>query len=78
MEKNPKVTKGFLPLSFGLSRGRVSQKHREAAYRSACLFKPTHSPVRASLLAKDVNDNACRLNERGVRMFFASRLAPTG
>ncbi|TPG98201.1 hypothetical protein EAH72_04515 [Pseudomonas caspiana] len=32
----------------------------------------------ASLLAKDVNDNACCLNERGVRTFFASRLAPTG
>jgi hypothetical protein len=58
--------------------GRAPQKHREAAYRPACLFKRTHSPVGASLLAKDVNDNACCLNERGVRTFFASRLAPTG
>jgi hypothetical protein len=32
----------------------------------------------ASLLAKDVNDNAGCLNERGVRTFIASRLAPTG
>ncbi|QHF38771.1 hypothetical protein PspS34_11090 [Pseudomonas sp. S34] len=35
-------------------------------------------PVGASLLAKDVNDNACCLNERGVWTFFASKLAPTG
>ncbi len=62
----------------GLSRGRVPQKHCEAAYRPAYLFKRTHSPVGASLLAKDVNDNACCLNERGVRTSFASRLAPTG
>ncbi|EUB74367.1 hypothetical protein PMI27_000543 [Pseudomonas sp. GM41(2012)] len=62
----------------GLSRGRAPQKHREAAYRPTCLFKRTHSPVGASLLAKDVNDYACCLNERGVLTFFASRLAPTG
>ncbi|PMU11471.1 hypothetical protein C1Y11_07100 [Pseudomonas sp. FW305-20] len=37
----------------------------------------TQSPVGASLLAKDVNDNACCLNERGVQTSFASRLAPT-
>ncbi len=30
------------------------------------------------MLAKDVNDNACCLNERGVWTFFASKLAPTG
>ncbi|OWQ40099.1 hypothetical protein PflCFBP13510_26075 [Pseudomonas fluorescens] len=30
------------------------------------------------LLAKDVNDNACFLNKRGVCEFFASKLAPTG
>ncbi|PMU40710.1 hypothetical protein C1Y12_09985 [Pseudomonas sp. FW305-47B] len=40
--------------------------------------KPGVLPVGASLLAKDVNDNACCQNERGVRTFFASRLAPTG
>ena len=34
-------------------------------------------PVGASLLAKNVNDNACFLNERGVWAFFASELAPT-
>ncbi|WP_218585559.1 hypothetical protein, partial [Pseudomonas sp. C2B4] len=31
-----------------------------------------------SLLAKDVNDNAGRLDERVAQTFFASRLAPTG
>ncbi len=35
----------------GLSRGRLPQKHLEAAYRSTCLFKRTHSPVGASRLA---------------------------
>ncbi|AZE90528.1 hypothetical protein C4J97_3845 [Pseudomonas orientalis] len=34
-------------------------------------------PVGASLLAKNVNDNACFLNERGACEFFASKLAPT-
>ena len=29
------------------------------------------------MLAMDVNDNACCLNERVVRAFFASMLAPT-
>ncbi|RFD28115.1 hypothetical protein CER19_14710 [Pseudomonas sp. GL93] len=33
--------------------------------------------VRASLLAKNVNDNACFLDARGVHEFFASKLAPT-
>ena len=33
--------------------------------------------VGASLLAKNVNDNACFLNERGACEFFASKLAPT-
>ncbi|AZF26404.1 hypothetical protein C4J90_2231 [Pseudomonas sp. R2-60-08W] len=35
------------------------------------------SPVGASLLAKNVNDNACFLNKRGACEFFASKLAPT-
>jgi hypothetical protein len=30
------------------------------------------------MLAMDVNDNACCLNERVVPAFFASMLAPTG
>ncbi|GLH48565.1 hypothetical protein RS3R2_22500 [Pseudomonas lactis] len=30
------------------------------------------------MLAKNVNDNACFLNERGAFEFFASKLAPTG
>ncbi|AZE90916.1 hypothetical protein C4J97_4243 [Pseudomonas orientalis] len=30
------------------------------------------------MLAKNVNDNACFLNERGACEFFASKLAPTG
>ncbi|AVJ21937.1 hypothetical protein CLM72_09345 [Pseudomonas sp. MYb193] len=34
--------------------------------------------VGASLLAKNVNDNAGFLSERGAREFFASKLAPTG
>ncbi|GLH50271.1 hypothetical protein RS3R2_39580 [Pseudomonas lactis] len=29
------------------------------------------------MLAKNVNDNACLLNERGAFKFFASELAPT-
>ena len=33
--------------------------------------------VGASLLAKNVNDKACFLNERGAGKFFASKLAPT-
>ncbi|SDT93359.1 hypothetical protein SAMN04490197_1086 [Pseudomonas orientalis] len=33
--------------------------------------------VGASLLAKNVNDNACFLNEHGACEFFASKLAPT-
>ncbi|SDT92362.1 hypothetical protein SAMN04490197_0961 [Pseudomonas orientalis] len=33
--------------------------------------------VGASLLAKNVNDNACFLSERGGCEFFASKLAPT-
>ncbi|ANJ58283.1 hypothetical protein PMA3_25155 [Pseudomonas silesiensis] len=35
-------------------------------------------PVGASLLAMDVNDDACYLNKRVVLTFFASKLAPTG
>ncbi|AWY39732.1 hypothetical protein DKY63_07385 [Pseudomonas putida] len=37
-----------------------------------------HSPVGASLLAMDVNDNAENLTPRGVFASIASRLAPTG
>lgn len=33
-------------------------------------------PVGASVLAMGVNDDACRLNARGVLRFFASKLAP--
>ncbi|RZI19638.1 hypothetical protein EUX53_21090 [Pseudomonas orientalis] len=29
------------------------------------------------MLAKNANDNACNLNQRGVLEFFASKLAPT-
>ena len=35
------------------------------------------SSVGASLLAKNVNDNACFLNKRGAHGFLASKLAPT-
>jgi chemosensory pili system protein ChpA (sensor histidine kinase/response regulator) len=34
-------------------------------------------PVGASLLAMDVNDNACRQEERSAYKFIASKLAPT-
>ncbi|WP_150786758.1 hypothetical protein [Pseudomonas fluorescens] len=34
--------------------------------------------VGASLLAMDVNDDACCLEKFGVFEFFASKLAPTG
>ncbi|AZE89935.1 hypothetical protein C4J97_3237 [Pseudomonas orientalis] len=37
----------------------------------------TPPSVGASVLAKNVNDNACCLNERGACEFFASKLAPT-
>ncbi|ONH40037.1 hypothetical protein BLL37_30765 [Pseudomonas azotoformans] len=36
------------------------------------------SPIGASLLAKNVNDNACILDKRGACAVFASKLAPTG
>ncbi len=38
-------------------------------------YAPTS--VGASSLAKNVNDNACFLDERGACGFFASKLAPT-
>ena len=58
----------------GLPRGRVPQKHREAAYRPACLFKRTHSPcgsepARDEALSVDINVEC--------KSAFASRLAPT-
>ncbi|MVV46828.1 hypothetical protein EJA72_00935 [Pseudomonas sp. PB120] len=44
--------------------------------------RPLHlkrlSPVGASLLAMDVNDDIGDLKERGALAFFASKLAPTG
>ncbi|AZE88958.1 hypothetical protein C4J97_2257 [Pseudomonas orientalis] len=50
----------------------------EPTWEGAC---PNASQLRlfvgASLLAKNVNDNACFLNERGACEFFASKLAPT-
>jgi hypothetical protein len=41
------------------------------------LSGPASSRVGASLLAMDVNDNACLLRKRVVLTFFASKLAPT-
>ncbi|KQZ93418.1 hypothetical protein ASD60_20735 [Pseudomonas sp. Root562] len=38
----------------------------------------TRSPVEASLLAMDVNDDAGCLNERGAFASIASRLVPAG
>jgi hypothetical protein len=40
--------------------------------------QPTNASVGASLLAMDVNDNACFLNKRAALESFASKLAPTG
>ncbi len=37
----------------------------------------TRTPVGASLLAKNVNDNACILDARSGLASFASKLAPT-
>ncbi|CRM52178.1 hypothetical protein [Pseudomonas sp. 24 E 13] len=42
-----------------------------------CSVKRISPSVGASLLAKNVNDNACFLIERGACEFFASKLAPT-
>jgi hypothetical protein len=39
---------------------------------------PVRKLVGASLLAMDVNDNACLLDKRVVLRSFASKLAPTG
>jgi hypothetical protein len=57
-------------LTLGLMSG---EKRRGGAGCSAFC-----SSVGASLLAMDVNDNACYLNARVVLAFFASKLAPTG
>jgi hypothetical protein len=40
--------------------------------------KRTLTPVGAGLLAMDVNDNACCLNECVAQTIFASKPAPTG
>ncbi|TWC56606.1 hypothetical protein FBY04_107181 [Pseudomonas sp. SJZ080] len=53
------------------AKGRVAL----ACPLSRCVGR---SLVGASLLAMEVNDNACGLNERGVWTSIASRLAPTG
>ena len=42
-------------------------------YQGICI----KTTVGASLLAKNLNDNACFLNKRGACEFFASKLAPT-
>ena len=54
------------------------QSQSEAACQPTCLFDRTHSPVGASLLAMDVNDNAGCLNERVAQTIFAGKPAPTG
>ncbi|KRC88485.1 hypothetical protein ASE33_14880 [Pseudomonas sp. Root9] len=40
-------------------------------------LKPAPNTVGASLLAKNLNDNARFLNKRGTYGFLASKLAPT-
>ncbi len=47
-------------------------------HTSLDLLPHTTFCVGASLLAKNVKDNAGTLDERGVLRFFASKLAPTG
>ena len=59
------------------SRPWAYPKNKAATNSSAPPHTHTHTPVGASLLAKNVNDNACILDDRSVFEFFASKLAPT-
>jgi hypothetical protein len=69
-----------LAVFVSLIRNRICNSPPEPGGRKvARFFMPNTNPnVGASLLAMDVNDNACCLNARVVPAFFASRLAPTG
>ncbi|MBV2083468.1 hypothetical protein KEM07_27275, partial [Pseudomonas carnis] len=83
---------GLLALASVLGVGEGHLLHRETRWvgsryfaKSESLFQSfprcmrglTSPTVGASLLAKNLNDNACFLNERGAYEFFASKLAPT-
>jgi hypothetical protein len=58
--------------------GQEKQKQKRGGLTADLIFADTpQSPVGASLLAIDVNDNAPRLDERGAWKSIASRLAPT-
>ncbi|PPA00928.1 hypothetical protein C4E44_27310 [Pseudomonas sp. MWU12-2312b] len=50
---------------------------RSGAHISSAI-DPTQTPVGASLLAMEVNDEVGCLDERGALTSIASRLAPTG
>ncbi|CAN2976808.1 conserved hypothetical protein [Pseudomonas sp. PM2] len=67
MQRSPGQVPGFLFVG-------TSLKKPNPMWELACLRLQS---VGASLLAKNVNDNACLLNERGAFEFFASKLAPT-
>ncbi|CAN2983393.1 hypothetical protein METHPM2_90067 [Pseudomonas sp. PM2] len=56
---------------------QLGPHHPRVRHRDLESPRLTDAPVGASLLAKNVNDNACLLNERGACEFFASKLAPT-
>ena len=50
---------------------------KAAVVVKCCSLKQTKPAVGASLLAKDISDNAYLLNNHRDRGLFASRLAPT-
>jgi hypothetical protein len=76
-----------LPLLLKLSRGWPALLGHEVpaswprpgaiATCTPCPPDPPHTPVGASLLAMEVNDNACFLITRVALQFIASRLTPT-
>ena len=63
--------------TLGLHQSCEVARACDAATQSACLLLTPQNTVGASLLAKNVNDNACCLSERVVLEFFASKLVPT-
>ena len=56
---------------------RKGDKACQTCYRRFLALLTARFSVGASLLAKNVNDNACFQDARGAYGFFASKLAPT-
>ncbi len=82
--EEPQVTKGSCPTTRCLAcvrpawfNGAPRSKANRGGLTADLVEVGAQSPVGASLLAKDVNDNAYCLDARVVWTFFASRLAPT-